>query len=96
MPAAPEGGVSIQGLPLLLWIRHVGKVGRKLLVGLHEDVLQKVKAIVEDVLICGIQTTESDESVTQVIANFDLVTFPENVRMRWVTLNKEDGKRLRS
>jgi hypothetical protein len=65
-----------------------------MLVGLCEDLLQKVKAIVEDVIICGIQTALGNESGTEVIANFGLVTVPENVRMNRTALKKEDGKEI--
>src|SRR6266436_9335594 len=51
-----------------------------------------MKAIIEYVLLCGLQTPLSDEPGTQVITYFDLVMFPENVRLKWLTPNENNGK----
>ena len=50
--------------PLLLWSIHVLYVGKTLSTGLYSEELNEMKAIIEDIIICRIWNTASDEPVT--------------------------------
>src|ERR1700734_2612 len=50
--------------PLLLWSVHVLYVRKTLSTRLYGDAFDEMKAIIKDIIICGIQLAASDEPVT--------------------------------
>ena len=79
-------------VPILLGKGHVRIVVKKLS-RLHEDILDEMKAIVKYILLCGIETTLSGESVMEVITQFDLVEMPKSARFSGTTMKENDGKK---
>ena len=79
-------------VPILLGKGHVRIVVKKLS-RLHKDILDEMKAIVKDILLCGIETTLSGESVMEVITQFDLVEMPKSVRFSRMTMQQNHGKK---
>src|ERR1700677_742836 len=60
----PQNRVVNVSPPLLLWSVHVLYVRKTLSTGLYGDVFDEIKAIIKDIIICGIQMTASDEPMT--------------------------------
>jgi hypothetical protein len=59
-----EDRVIDDSSPLLLWSIHVLYVRKTLSTGLYGEELNEMKAIIEDIIVCRIWNTASDEPVT--------------------------------